>query len=293
MITVFTLILLRKVYGQFVLLAVDFVSQIVKTFPMRRISSDSVCLLKKIVAKDKYQKYFKKLQRNKPYTEEEFSKVMKPFTCEKNFHVAHKIRLCAIRAWIRTHPKNVPEAILVSDAAGNFKFMGHNHQLCWVHEIRHYRKLEALTDIHRSLKDQMLAVLYDFYKKLKLFKQGLVTKLDIQSDFDHITQMKTGFAALDDLIAKTKNREHGLLAVLRYPFVPLQNNICEQDLRENVIKRKVSGGTKTERGTYSWDVGLSLVHTCRKLKISFYEYLQDRYSMARQLPKLSELVLNS
>jgi hypothetical protein len=33
----------------------------------------------------------------------------------------------------------------------------------------------------------------------------------MQSDFDHITQIKTGFAALDEVIAKTKKREHGLL----------------------------------------------------------------------------------
>ena len=257
------------------------------------INPDFLFLLRKLVAEDKYQKYFKKLTRNRPYTEEEFNKVMQPFDGEQNVHRAHQIRLCALRAWIKSYPKNVPEAILVTDDAGNFKFMGHNHQLCWVHELRHYRKLEALTDVHRELKDQILTILYDFYKKLKLFKQGLVSKFDIQSDFDLITRIKTGFVALDEVIGRTKKREHGLLAVLRYPFVPLHNNLCEQDLRENVIKRKVSGGTKTEKGTYSWDVGLSLVHTCRKLKISFYRYLKDRYSMAHQLPKLSDLVLAS
>lgn len=83
------------------------------------INPDFLFLLRKLVADDKYQKYFKKLTRNSPYTEEEFNKVMEPFAGEKNFHIAHQIRLCAIRAWIRTHPKNVPEAILVSDAAGS------------------------------------------------------------------------------------------------------------------------------------------------------------------------------
>jgi len=255
------------------------------------INPNFLFLLRKIVAEDKYQKYFKKFKRNRPYTEDKFNTLMEPFAGEKNFHIAHKIRLCAIRAWIKSYPRNVPETILMSDAAGNFKFMGHNHQLCWVHEIRHYRKLEALTDVHRELKDQILAIFYDFYKKLKLFKKGLVSKTEIQADFNHITGIKTGFAALDGVLLNTKKREYGLLAVLRYPFVPLHNNLCEQDLRENVIKRKVSGGTKTKLGTYSWDIGLSLVHTCRKLKISFYEYLRDRYSMTYQLPKLSELVL--
>lgn len=255
------------------------------------INNDFLFFLKKLVAEEKYQKYFKGYKRNRPYTEDEFNKLMEPFSGEKNFHRAYKIRVCAIREWIKSHPQSVPEAILVTDDAGNFKFMSHNHQLCWVHEIRHYRKLEALTDIHRELRDKMLAILYDFYKKLKRFKEGLVSKLEIQTDFDFITKIETGFKALDELIGNTKKREHGLLAVLRYPFVPLHNNLSEQDLRENVIKRKVSGGTKTKIGTYSWDVGLSLVHTCRKLKISFYEYLKDRYSKVQILPKLPDLVL--
>jgi hypothetical protein len=257
------------------------------------INNDFLFFLKKLLNDEVYQKYFKKFKRFKPYSEEEFNKIMEPYSGERMFHRAYKMRICAIRAWIKTHPKNIPEAVLVTDDAGNFKFMGHNHQLCWVHEIRHYRKLEAMTNIHRELRDQILVILYDFYKKLKLFKEGKISKLNIQADFDLIKEIKTGFKELDDLIANTKKREHGLLAVLRYPFAPLQNNLCEQDLRENVIKRKVSGGTKTKLGTYSWDVGLSLVHTCRKLKISFYDYLKDRYSKAHQIPKLQHLVLAS
>ncbi len=256
-----------------------------------KITPDFLCFLAKEVAEKKYQKYFRSHMRGKPYTEDEFNKIMEPLGGEKNFHVSHKIRLCAIREWIKSHPKSIPRSILVSDAAGNFKFMGHNHQLCWVHEIRHYRKLEAHTPAHIALREQVLTILYDFYKKLKLFKQGLVSKLDIEKDFEFIMKIKTGFVALDTLIEHTKKREKGLLAVLRYPFVPIHNNLCEQDLRESVIKRKVSGGTKTKLGTYSWDVGLSLVHTCRKLKISFYDYLMDRYNKSRQIPRLDQLIL--
>ena len=255
-----------------------------------KITSNFLCFLEKEVAEKKYSKYFRSHMRGKPYTEDEFNKIMEPFAREKNFHTAHKIRLSAIREWIKSHPKSVPKAILVTDAAGNFKFMGHHHQLCWVHEIRHYRKLEALTEPHKMLKEQMLTILYDFYKKLKSFKLGLTTKTKVKEDFKFITDIKTGFAELDALIERTKTRENGLLAVLRYPFVPLHNNLCEQDLRESVIKRKVSGGTKTKLGTYSWDVGLSLVHTCRKMKISFYKYLMDRYNKAHRIPRLDHLV---
>ena len=246
--------------------------------------------LKRLLPDKRYQEYFKKCRRRKPYSEDEFNELMIPYRGKKFFHRSYRMRLCAIRAWLKTYPRTSPNSVLVSDDAGNYKFMGHNHQLCWVHEIRHYRKLEALTLIHKELQAKVLAIFYDFYKKLKLFKENKIKKTEIESDFDIISSIKTGWKQLDNLIENTKNRKHGLLAVLRYPFVPLHNNICEQDLRENVIKRKVSGGTKTKIGTYSWDVGLSLVHTCRKLKLSFYQFMQDRYSNINQIPKLYKII---
>lgn len=246
--------------------------------------------LKKLLPDKSYQKYFKKFKRRRPYSEDEFNELMLPYKGEKFFHRSYRMRLCAIRAWILSHPRTSPNSIMVSDDAGNYKFMGHNHQLCWVHEIRHYRKLEALTPIHQELQTKILTIFYDFYKKLKLFKSKKINKLNIESDFDFITNIKTGWSELDERLENTKAKKHGLLAVLRYPFVPLHNNLCEQDLRENVIKRKVSGGTKTSVGTYSWDVGLSLVHTCRKLKISFYKFMQDRYANQNHIPKLNKII---
>lgn len=246
--------------------------------------------LKKLLPDKSYQKYFKKFKRRKPYSEDEFNELMHPYRGVKYFHRSYRMRLCAIRAWVLSHPRTSPNSVLVTDDAGNYKFMGHNHQLCWVHEIRHYRKLEAMTPIHQELQAKILAIFYDFYKNLKLFKEDKISKLNIESDFDFITDIKTGWQQLDERLENTKIKKHGLLAVLRYPFVPLHNNLCEQDLRENVIKRKVSGGTKTRIGTYSWDVGLSLVHTCRKLKISFYKFMQDRYTNKNQIPKLYKII---
>lgn len=242
------------------------------------------------LGKSKYRDTLLKHRRKKPYSEDEFNKILNPLMRSKTFHSQHRIRVCAIRAWIDTHPPNIPHAILLTDDAGNFKFMGEHHQLCWVHELRHYRKLEALTEVHKELKEKILAILYDFYKNLKLFKNGEISRSKIEQDFDFIISIKTGFEALDTLLSHTKKRRKGLLMVLKYPFVPLHNNLCEQDLRESVIKRKVSGGTKTQVGTYSWDVGLSLVHTCRKLKISFYDYLKDRYSMAYKIPRFDRII---
>ena len=74
-------------------------------------------------------------------------------------------------------------------------------------------------------------------------------------------------------IAMLKRRKTELLKVLERPDLPLHNNASEQDIREFVTKRKISGSTRSESGRRCRDTFASLKKTCRKLGISFWEYL--------------------
>ena len=53
---------------------------------------------------------------------------------------------------------------------------------------------------------------------------------------------------LDHRIALTKGKETELLLVLDYPETPFHNNTAEISVREEVIKRKISYGTRSEDG---------------------------------------------
>lgn len=69
-----------------------------------------------------------------------------------------------------------------------------------------------------------------------------------------------------------------LSLVLKRPDVPLHTNGSESDIRDYVKKRKVSGGTRSNLGQKCRDTFISLKKTCRKLNISFWEYLSDRHN---------------
>jgi hypothetical protein len=81
--------------------------------------------------------------------------------------------------------------------------------------------------------------------------------------------------------------------VLEYPNVPLHNNLAEIAVREGVIKRKISYGTRSELGKLAWENMLSIIDTCRKLEVSFYRYLYDIFSNSYSMPRLSDLILMS
>ena len=78
--------------------------------------------------------------------------------------------------------------------------------------------------------------------------------------------------------------------VLERPELPLHNNLSEQDIRDYVTKRKISGGTRSALGRRCRDTFMSLHKTCRKLGVSFWAYLQDRLGGLGQIPPLGELL---
>ncbi len=86
-----------------------------------------------------------------------------------------------------------------------------------------------------------------------------------------------------------------LLIVLERSEIPLHTNGSENDIRCQVTRRKVSGGTRSDTGRDCRDTFLSLLKTCNKLGISFWDYLGDLLSIAgaKAIPYLPDLGLRS
>jgi len=74
------------------------------------------------------------------------------------------------------------------------------------------------------------------------------------------------------------------------PHLPLHNNLSENDIREYARLRKISAGTRSDLGRRCRDTFLSLKKTCRKLGVSFHEFLFDRLTQAGSIPSLPELM---
>src|SRR4051794_285323 len=72
---------------------------------------------------------------------------------------------------------------------------------------------------------------------------------------------------------------------------PLHTNGSERDLRPQVVKRKIAGGTRSEAGRACRDAFLGLLLTCAKLGVSFWAYLGHRLGVpGADAPYLPDLV---
>jgi hypothetical protein len=180
--------------------------------------------------------------------------------------------------------------VILSDDAGQFNVL--LHALCWIHANRAIDKIIPFTDQAKkdlnTVKDQV----WQLYEGLKAYKQNPKPKdkKRLGDMFDEIFTQTTSSASLNAALKRINNNKSELLLVLDRPDIPLHNNGAENAIREYVKKRKISGSTRSESGRQCRDTFTSLKKTCRKLGVSFWQYLKDRIEKIGLIPDLSDLI---
>lgn len=183
-----------------------------------------------------------------------------------------------------------PKLAIVSDDAGQFNIF--LHALCWIHAERTIHKLVGFTEEHRAVLENVRTQIWDYYQDLKAYKTDPSTdkKAALEKRFDEIFAAQTAFATLNQALRRLHKNKAELLLVLDRPDIPLHNNTSEGAIRDYVKKRKISGSTRSDLGRMCRDTFASLKKTCRKLGISFWEFLNDRLSGQGTIPPLPDLI---
>ena len=189
----------------------------------------------------------------------------------------------------------VVDLLLSDDAPEYQKIARLLHALCWVHDARHYNKLNPRFDWHRRLLEGFKRQYWAFYGKLLKYRQLKEEKQQSQkaalsAAFDRLFKKTTGYDKLDELVRRTKANKEELLAVLDHPALPLHNNAAELAVRQIVRKRDISLHTWSEKGTRVRDAFLTIIETANKLGVSAIQYISDRISKKYEMPSLASLV---
>lgn len=186
----------------------------------------------------------------------------------------------------------LPQTVILSDDAGQFD-VG-RHALCWVHAERLVHKLDTFTEMHRTAQERIRGLIWWFYSDLKIYRiePNSRRRSELRARFDRIFRRRTGFASLDRLLQRLHANKGELLMVLDRPEIPLHTNGSENDIRSQVTRRKISGGTRSDTGRDCRDAFLGLAKTCAKLHVSFWNYLGDRLDVPgnQHIPNLAAIV---
>lgn len=182
------------------------------------------------------------------------------------------------------------DLVIVSDGAGQFAIL--LHALCWVHAERLVHKLIPLNERHREDQERVRGEIWDLYRDLKRYQADPepAQAPALAARFEQIFTQRTSFETLNRTLKRLHGHKDKLLLVLKRPDIPLHTNGSENDIRGYVKWRKVSGGARSDLGKRCRDTFASLKKTCRKLGISFWDYLADRIEQKDEIPPLPDLI---
>jgi len=232
------------------------------------------------------------LENQKKYDEISFDKLLNSIPMKVGPNQRTRIKeACAIAAYWKQTDFPIIEQLICDDAP-QFKQLTKHLGLCWIHDGRHYKKLNPLFNYHQQILDDFLQKYWDYYHQLLAYKKAPDPDESIRlaKDFDELFRTQTDYEQLNDRIAKTLAKHKELLLVLKYPKLPLHNNASELAARVQARYRDISLHTMSEKGTRIKDTIMTISQTAKKLGVRTYEYLYDRVSGNYNMPSLAQFI---
>lgn len=164
--------------------------------------------------------------------------------------------------------------VLTTDFYAAYNTYSGFHQRCWVHFLRDIHELKENYQKHPPLNIWAKAV-QELYEEAKAYQGpdpnlpiGLQTqeRIDKQREFEQrlkgvcMPYVKTD-APMSTLSARAVTFLQELFVFVRFPNIKSDNNPAERIIRHTVVARKISGGTKTPKGSETKTILTSLFDT--------------------------------
>lgn len=130
--------------------------------------------------------------------------------------------------------------------------------------LRFYSKLKRILKDGEKLQDSRKTIGEEtFSRRLELLKKRLQALLSWPNPNP----------VLKKIVASIRRQEEKILTFVLLDGIPNHNNYGEYIIRKGVLKRKISGGSMSERGAQTYATLNSIAQTCHLRKISFVKFL--------------------
>jgi transposase len=172
-----------------------------------------------------------------------------------------------------------PKAVVVSDRYAAYAYIdASQRQVCWAHLLRDFTRIADRQGLPGRIGRRLLGL------GLLIFRwrdQGMTTAAQFEPLQRRLKQaLQAGVA--QTACKRTANTCANLVKLwpalwgfVTYPGVEPTNNAAEQALRAIVLKRKISGPTRSRRGDQFIARGFGAYETCRRQGRDLLDYLHN------------------
>ncbi len=173
--------------------------------------------------------------------------------------------------------------VMVVDGWGAYLSIISEQQSCMAHLLRKIRKFyksfPELKEIaafyvkfRRIIKDgERLQALRKEFGEEKFYRRFA----RLETRLEELLRWPNPDNVLQGVIDKVRRQQSRTLTFVCHPEVPCHNNFAEYLIRTGVLKRKISGGSKSKEGAKAYAILLSIHTTCKLRKVSFLGFLKE------------------
>ena len=179
-------------------------------------NQDALAIMAEFGLAKKWLDHMEPMLRTQPLTRKDMDSLLQTLFPKPEKHKTNRRIVLESAALASYQQSEYYIQYLMTDDAPQFNKLALYHILCWIHEGRHYKKLNPLSDMNRKTLDAFLGQFWDYYDALLIYKEApsreMATQLAMQ--FDHLFATTTGYDALDQRIILTRTKKTELLLVL-------------------------------------------------------------------------------
>ena len=176
------------------------------------------------------------------------------------------------------------EGVVVSDFYGGYNAHLGLHQRCWVHLLRDIHELKEKQSKDQGLR-KWAAKVKAIYERAKRYQGPSAKRTAVEQQAERVRRQREYEQELlkvcrphlkkrrvqSRLCERIERFLPELFVFVADPRVPSDNNAAERSVREVVVSRKISGGTRSERGSEAKSILASLFGTWRLQHLDFYQ----------------------
>ncbi len=173
----------------------------------------------------------------------------------------------------------VPHGVVVSDRYAAYAYIDNDkRQVCWAHLIRDFTRMSQRSGQAGAVGRRLLGLGYVMFRWRDEDKTSAEQFEPLKRRLRHALQRgveQTHCSRTANTCANVLKVWPALWGFIKHPGVEPTNNAAERALRGIVLKRKISGPTRSRRGDEFIARGFSVHETCRRQGVEMWGYLHQ------------------
>lgn len=168
------------------------------------------------------------------------------------------------------------EGIIICDGWKTYSTYTNKIQRCWAHSLREAKNLNEKFTLFKIFYEQLCKM---FIRIKELLNEPIEKRKpeyeNLYKQLQEILNCMESHKEYKELATKIRNGGKYWFTCLLYPNIQPTNNLAEQTIREPIIRRKIFGCLRNQKGAQTFSINTSIITTYKQQGLELFQTLKQ------------------